>query len=73
MKFMYLDMDKEDALIVFEDHIRQLEKKHESDMEQMTKYVRRAHRKNREAFLVGTFLRFNYTNLVYIFFYLVFP
>ena len=42
------NMDKEDALIVFEDHIRFLEKEHEDDNE---KQKRRLERKNREAFL----------------------
>ncbi|UJR14795.1 hypothetical protein I4U23_001783 [Adineta vaga] len=45
------NMDKEDALIVFEDHIRQLEKTHEEDIEIQKKHLRRANRKNREAFL----------------------
>jgi pre-mRNA-processing factor 40 len=45
-------MDKEDALIVFEDHIRQLEKSHEDESEILKKYIRRTNRKNREAFLV---------------------
>jgi hypothetical protein len=45
-------MDKEDALIVFEDYIRQLEKNHEDDIEIQRKYLRRTNRKNREAFLV---------------------
>ena len=45
-------MDKEDALIVFEDHIRELEKIHEDEIEAQRKYIRRTNRKNREAFLV---------------------
>jgi pre-mRNA-processing factor 40 len=45
-------MDKEDALIVFEDHIRELEKVHEEEIEAQRKYIRRTNRKNREAFLV---------------------
>jgi hypothetical protein len=47
-------MDKEDALIVFEDHIRELEKLHEDEIEAQRKYIRRTNRKNREAFLVRT-------------------
>jgi hypothetical protein len=47
-----IDMDKEDALIVFEDHIRELEKIHEDEGEIQRKYIRRTNRKNREAFLV---------------------
>ena len=50
--FLSLDMDKEDALIVFEDHIRELEKVHEEEIEAQRKYLRRMNRKNREAFLV---------------------
>jgi pre-mRNA-processing factor 40 len=45
------NMDKEDALIVFEDHIRQLEKEHMEDMEKRKRWLRRQERKNREAFL----------------------
>ena len=45
-------MDKEDALIVFEDHIRELEKVHDEETEAQRKYLRRTNRKNREAFLV---------------------
>lgn len=45
------NMDKEDALIVFEDHIRTLEKEHAEDMEKKKKWQRRQERKNREAFL----------------------
>jgi pre-mRNA-processing factor 40 len=48
-------MDKEDALIVFEDHIRELEKVHEEEIEAQRKYIRRTNRKNREAFLVSIF------------------
>lgn len=45
-------MDKEDALIVFEDHIRELEKIHEDEVEAQRKYLGRTYRKNRESFLV---------------------
>lgn len=47
-------MDKEDALIVFEDHIRELEKVHEEEVEAQKKYLRRTNRKNRESFLVNS-------------------
>jgi pre-mRNA-processing factor 40 len=50
-------MDREDALMVFEDHIRQLEKTHEDDIEVQRKYIRRLNRKNRESFLVKIFCR----------------
>ena len=53
-----LDMDKEDALIVFEDHIRELEKVHEDEVEAQRKYIRRTNRKNREAFLVRIYFSF---------------
>ena len=45
------NMDKEDALIVFEDHIRQLEKEHEDDIDKQKRWIRRQERKNRESFL----------------------
>ncbi|KAL7669902.1 hypothetical protein ACOME3_004849 [Neoechinorhynchus agilis] len=44
-------MDKEDALVVFEDHIRQLQIRHDEDMERYRRLVFRSERKNREAFL----------------------
>jgi pre-mRNA-processing factor 40 len=56
-------MDKEDALVVFEDHIRQLEKTHEDDIELQRKYIRRTNRKNREAFLVKIF--YNYIKSIF--------
>lgn len=46
-----LGMDKEDALIVFEEHIRELEKEEEEDKEREKKRVKRQHRKNRDAFV----------------------
>lgn len=47
-----LKMDKVDALIVFEDHIRQLEMEEEEEKEREKKRIRRQQRRNREAFLV---------------------
>lgn len=46
-------MDKEDALIVFEDHIRELEKEEEEEKEREKKRVKRQQRKNRDAFVVS--------------------
>ena len=51
-------MDKEDALIIFEDHIRELERIHNEEVEAQRKFLRRSYRKNREAFLVS-FSMFN--------------
>ncbi|XP_059477896.1 pre-mRNA-processing factor 40 homolog A [Neocloeon triangulifer] len=45
-----LAMDKEDALIVFEDHIRELEKEEEEEKEREKKRTKRQQRKNRERF-----------------------
>lgn len=45
-------MDKVDALIVFEEHIRQLEMEEEEEKEREKKRIRRQQRRNREAFLV---------------------
>jgi len=42
-----LAMDKEDALIVFEDHIRELEKEEEQEKEKERKTLKRQQRKNR--------------------------
>ncbi|XP_069086622.1 pre-mRNA-processing factor 40 homolog B isoform X2 [Pleurodeles waltl] len=44
------NMDKEDALICFEEHIRALEKEEEEDKEKMRLQEKRQQRKNREAF-----------------------
>lgn len=46
-----LGMDKEDALIVFEDHIRTLEREEEEDEEREKKRNKRLQRKNRDSFL----------------------
>lgn len=43
-------MDKEDALSVFEEHIKQAEKEHEEEKEQEDKRIRRQHRKTREEY-----------------------
>ncbi|XP_075223111.1 pre-mRNA processing factor 40 isoform X2 [Lycorma delicatula] len=45
-----LGMDKEDALIVFEDHIRELEKEEEEEKEIEKKRIKRLQRKNRDNF-----------------------
>lgn len=45
-----LGMDKEDALIVFEDHIRELEKEEEEEKEVEKKRIKRLQRKNRDNF-----------------------
>ena len=44
-------MDKEDALIVFEDHIRELEKEEEQEKEKERKRIKRTQRKNRDAMI----------------------
>ena len=46
-----LGMDKEDALVVFEDHIRALEKEEEEERRREKVRVYRTQRKNREAFI----------------------
>lgn len=46
-----LGMDKEDALIVFEEHIRTLEREEEEDKEREKKRLKRQQRKNRDNFL----------------------
>lgn len=44
-------MDKEDALIVFEEHIRQLEKEELEEKERVKRRNKRLSRKNRDQFL----------------------
>ena len=46
-----LGMDKEDALIVFEDHIRALEREEEEEKEREKRRQKRQQRKNRDQFL----------------------
>ncbi|KAL3270795.1 hypothetical protein HHI36_021318 [Cryptolaemus montrouzieri] len=46
-----LAMDKEDALIAFEEHIRALEKEQGEDKEREKKRIKRQYRKNRDRFL----------------------
>ncbi|KAK6626815.1 hypothetical protein RUM44_009292 [Polyplax serrata] len=46
-----LAMDKEDALIVFEEHIRELEREEAEDKEREKRRVKRLHRKNRDNFV----------------------
>ena len=46
------DMDKEDALICFEEHIRALEKEEEEEKQKTLLRERRRQRKNRESFQV---------------------
>uniref|UniRef100_A0A915HXL3 FF domain-containing protein n=1 Tax=Romanomermis culicivorax TaxID=13658 RepID=A0A915HXL3_ROMCU len=45
------NMDKEDALIVFEEHIRQLEQEEKEEKDRENLRIRRYQRKNREAFM----------------------
>lgn len=51
-------MDKEDALIVFEDHIRELEKEEEEDKEREKRRRKRQERKNRDNFSVSLLLQY---------------
>ena len=48
-------MDKEDALIAFEEHIRMLEQEYDDEKERERRRTKRQQRKNREGFLVSFF------------------
>ena len=50
--YTLLDMDKEDMLIAFEDHIRALEQDQVEEKQKIKNKKRRQQRKNREGFLV---------------------
>ena len=50
-------MDKEDALICFEEHIRMLEQENDDEKEKERRRIKRQQRKHREGFLVGICLR----------------
>lgn len=52
------DMDKEDALICFEDHIRLLEQENDDEKERERRRFKRNQRKNRESFIVSKVLLF---------------
>lgn len=47
------DMDKEDALICFEEHIRMLEQENDDEKERERRRGKRNQRKNRESFIVS--------------------
>ena len=49
----FTDMDKEDALICFEEHIRMLEQEYDDEKERERRRQKRIQRKNRESFLVS--------------------
>nr|CAD7404150.1 unnamed protein product [Timema cristinae] len=49
---LYAGMDKEDAMVVFEEHIRELEKEEEEDKEREKKRLKRQQRKNRDSFVM---------------------
>lgn len=51
--YLLSDMDKEDALICFEDHIRMLEQEYDDEKEKERRRLKRQQRKNREGFLVS--------------------
>ena len=51
--FLISDMDKEDALVCFEEHIRLLEQENDDEKERERRRVKRQQRKNREGFLVS--------------------
>lgn len=50
--FALADMDKEDALMCFEEHIRLLEQEYDDEKEKERRRIKRMQRKNRESFLV---------------------
>lgn len=56
-------MDKEDALVVFDQHIRELEHEEEEERERGKRRLKRLQRKNRDSYLV---IRFP---IVYFFFF----
>jgi len=52
------DMDKEDALLCFQDHVKMLEQEFEDEKERERRALKRQQRKHREAFLVSCYLIF---------------
>jgi len=47
-------MDKEDALLCFQDHIKMLEQEYQDEREREWRALKRQQRKHREAFLVSS-------------------
>lgn len=58
------DMDKEDALICFEEHIRALEKEEEEEKQKTLLRERRRQRKNRESFQVIEKCLFEFSSVI---------
>lgn len=56
-------MDKEDALIVFEEHIRELEREEAEEKEREKRRVKRLHRKNRDNFIVRKITNFMFKSM----------
>ena len=54
----FVDMDKEDALVCFQEHIKLLEQEYDDEKERDKRNVKRTQRKSREAFLVCSVLLF---------------
>ena len=50
------DMDKEDAIVCFQEHIEMLEIQNDDEKENQRKMLKRKHRKNRESFCVSFYL-----------------
>ena len=46
-------MDKEDALVCFQDHVKMLEQEYDDEKERERRSGKRQQRKNREGFLVS--------------------
>lgn len=57
-------MDKEDALICFEEHIRALEKEEEEEKQKTLLRERRRQRKNRESFQVIEKCLFEFSSVI---------
>lgn len=49
----FIDMDKEDALLCFQEHMKMLEQEYDDEKERERRRLRRQQRKNREGFLVS--------------------
>jgi len=54
-------MDKEDALLCFQDHIKLLEQEYDDEKERERRALKRQQRKHREAFLVGSYFNICYS------------
>ena len=64
-------MDKEDAIVCFQEHIEMLEVQNDDDKENQRKMLKRKQRKNRESFCVSFIYEIKLFSKIYLCYELV--